>query len=238
MKNLAPYLEEIYFPTNAILIYQNNSEKGNDYYLEVFDILNNGRPANGRPLSEKEANDLGIMLQISNRQQKNHLQPTSLLPENILHLDYKKGEVVWYTPASKRRLLFTEELEIPDGNACIPAMVWKADLQTLHVYALKEKERPTEKTKLFLAPFFNIYDDGKLCTGTIDIDFSDVHSLEDFIQTWEGYFFNSYFSHALNNERVSKENLLTIWKTLIETGKQFPMKQLVSSNKTLKEFIQ
>lgn len=100
-----------------------------------------------------------------------------------------------------------ESLGIQSGKVQVPPMLWFADKENLFVFALATDRRPTEKTPLYYAPFFNVYEDGAVCMGTVSIDIKNSVSVEEFIQVWEDYFFNSYFSHLLDSYNPIKGNL-------------------------------
>jgi len=70
-----------------------------------------------------------------------------------------------------------------------------------------------------------------------DVDIKKSASLEEFIQKWEDYFFNSYFSHLMYGHNPIRGNCVNLWKELIETGNKFPKKMLKKSNKTLKNLL-
>ena len=137
----------------------------------------------------------------------------------------------------KRQLYFTENLEIPNGMAEVPAMLWFANKRSLKIFALANSRRPTEKTELFYAPFFKVYEDGNVCMGTVDVNFQNSTSLEEFTEKWENYFFNSYFSHLMNEHNPIKGNCVSLWKSLINTEKQFPKEALKQANRTLKNLL-
>ena len=122
----------------------------------------------------------------------------------------------------KRQLYFTENLEIPNGIAEVPAMLWLAGKRNLKVFALANNRRPTEKTSLFYAPFFNVYENGTVCMGTVDVDIKNSSSLEEFTKKWEDYFFNSYFSHLMNEHNPIKGNCVNLWKSLVDKDEIFP----------------
>ncbi|MGV4502139.1 hypothetical protein ACQ1PX_11730 [Ornithobacterium rhinotracheale] len=73
--------------------------------------------------------------------------------------------------------------------------------------------------------------------GSVSIDIEKSTSLEEFMQLWETYFFESYFSHLLDNYCPTKRNITNIWKSLIDTEKPFPNKELKENNKTLKDIL-
>jgi PRTRC genetic system protein B len=136
------------------------------------------------------------------------------------------------------QLLFADSLKMDSGSAYVPAMVWKATKESLFVYAVKNCGSLQEDTLLYHAPFFNIYRNGNVCMGTVDIDISNDCLLEDFIGQWQDYFFGSYFSHLIQEHNPVKSDIKGLWESLVNTGKKFPLPQLVKNGLTLKNLLQ
>lgn len=226
----------LYYPKSALVFYET---KGTDtaMYVEHFDMDSNGTPTNAHPLTVKEANVLAKALQTDEEKNTAFLKPNGILPTNILHISpSEKGTVLWYTKAQQRQLYFVDSLGIPNGMAQVPPMLWLASKSSLTVFSLSSDRRPTEKTPLHYAPYFNIYEKGNVCMGTVGIDIKNSASIEEFIKAWEHYFFKSYFSHSLC-ENLTKKNIVNLWKDLINTDKPFPKEVLKKSNKTLKNLL-
>ncbi|MDY3400553.1 PRTRC system protein B [Riemerella anatipestifer] len=235
IQDLTEQIEPIFYPKNAFVIYQN--ENKSQTYIEHFDIDQQGRMMNAHPLSVRESENLSKALTTKEERDKTFLKPKGIIPTNVLHINpSKKGSLIWYTKEQKRTLYFVESLEIPSGTAYTPPLLWKATKQSLSIYALKSNRRPTAKTKLYYAPFFNVYQNGNVCMGSVNIDIKKTTSLEDFIQAWETYFFESYFSHLQNFNPING-NCVSLWKQLINTEEKFPLEELKSNNKTLKDIF-
>lgn len=167
------------------------------------------------------------------------LVPKSILPEKIIYTNpLRLGYAIWYTAPQKVHLLFKKKTGILSGDAWVPAMVWKANKEELAVYAIQTKGKPDADTPLFHAPFFNIYKTGKVCMGTVDIEIDKDFCLEDFIEQWESYFWNSYFSHLLDNFSPVKTKIGQLWQQQVNTDKPFPSDALIKYGKTLKDLIQ
>ncbi|MFD2289172.1 PRTRC system protein B [Pedobacter petrophilus] len=227
----------LYHPKSALVFYETTGANA-DMYVEHFDMGRNGNPINAHPLTVKEANVLAKSLQTDEEKNKAFLKPKGILPTNILHINpSEKGTVLWYTKAQQRQLYFVNGLGIPNGKAQVPSMLWFANKNSLSVFALANDRRPTEKTLLHYAPFFNVYENGNVCMGTVNIDIQNSASVEEFIQAWENYFFNSYFSHLLGNYNPINGNCVTVWKDLIGSDKAFPKEVLKPNNKTLKNLL-
>ena len=226
----------LYYPKSALVFYETKGTE-TDMYVEHFDMDSNGTPVNAHPLTVKEAEILAKALQTNEERSRAFLKPKGILPTNILHINpSEKGTVLWYTKTQQRKLYFVDSLGIPSGISQVPPMLWLASKSSLTVFALANDRRPTEKTPLHYAPFFNIYEKGNVCMGTVSVDIKNSASVEEFIQAWEHYFFNSYFSHSLC-ENLTKKNIVNLWKDLIYTDKPFPKEVLKKNNKTLKNLL-
>lgn len=228
----------LYHPKSALVFYETKGSN-TDVYVEHFDMDKNGNPINAHPLTVKEANVLAKALNTEQEKNKAFLKSNGILPTNILHINpnAEKGSVIWYTKTQQRQMYFVESLQIPNGKAQVPPMLWKATKNGLSVFALSNDRRPTEKTQLYHTPFFNIYEDGKVCMGTVSVEIKNSASVEEFIQAWEYYFFTSYFSHLLGNHNPIKGNCVNLWKDLVNTDKPFPKEVLKPNNKTLKNLL-
>ena len=228
----------LYHPKSALVFYETKGAN-TDVYVEHFDMDKNGNPINAHPLTVKEAKVLARALQTEKDKDNAFLKSNGILPTNILYINPNtdKGAVLWYTKAQRRQLYFVSGLDIPNGMAYVPPMIWYANKNSLSVFALASERRPTEKTPLYFTPFFNSYEDGKVCMGSVNINITNSASVEEFTKAWEDYFFNSYFSHLLGSNSPIKGNCVTLWKDLIQTGKPFPKEVLKKNNKTLKNLL-
>lgn len=235
MKNITRQLQDIYLPQKALLLYDHQLE--DRYYMEAYDMDSNGTPINARPLTIEEAADIATLLQTSSENNA-FLRLTGLLPAHIIYMDAAaRGCVLWHTPPRKVPLFFKKELSIPCGKAWIPGLLWKADKKDLYIYALSGKTRPHLKTPLFHAPFFNVYENGRVCMGTVDTDIASNLSLEAFMKAWEHYFFNSYFSHVLGGAAPVEGNIIQLWQQQVTTGCRFPQDRLKRHSLTLKKLL-
>ncbi|TDE53293.1 PRTRC system protein B [Flavobacterium sp. GT3P67] len=227
----------LYHPKSALVFYEDR--ENTDVYVEHFDMDKNGNPINAHPLTEREANALSKSLQTEKEKDKAFLKSNGILPTNILHVNPNtdKGAVLWYTKGQRKQLYFVNDLNIPSGMAYVPPMIWYANKNSLSVFALTSDRRSTEKTPLYFAPFLNIYEDGRVCMGSVNINIKNSASVEEFTGAWEDYFFNSYFSHLLGQNSPIIGNCVHLWKDLIGTGKPFPKEVLKKKNKTLKNLL-
>jgi PRTRC genetic system protein B len=237
MKDITQQFGTLYNPVKAFVVYQKNSAE-KSIYVEAYDMDKNGCPINAHPLSLKESTQLASALDTSEELTRKFLKPSGLLPKNVLHLNPEHdGSAIWYTPAQKVSLFFVEGLAIPNGNAFVPPLLWKASKNTLYIYAMYTDSQINEQTALYHAPFFNLYNDGKVCMGTVKVDIKADCHLQDFMQSWEQYFFKSYFSHLIGNTSPVKGNIIQLWQKLVGSGKPFPIKSLIKNGLTLKKLL-
>ncbi|SFP80287.1 PRTRC system protein B [Parafilimonas terrae] len=236
MNDIIGNFGRLYHPQAALVFYQTEGQR-TDTYVEYFDMDESGKPINAHPLTIKEANALAKALKTAKQDKEPCLQSGGIIGSHILSIETDKGKVVWFTKAMQRDLYFTEDLGIPNGKAHVPPMLWMADRDNLYVFALRTNGRPTPRTKLYNAPFFNVYANGNVCMGTVDIHIKRTTSLEAFTAAWENYFFNSYFSHLMRDFNPIKGNCVCLWERLITTGEAFPKEILEKSRITLKDVL-
>ncbi|PWN64123.1 PRTRC system protein B [Chryseobacterium viscerum] len=234
--NITENFEPLYYPKSALVFYETNKTNA-DGYVEHFDMDKNGNLINAHPLTVREANLLAKSLKITEEKQS-FLKSQGVMSSYILQVDpIHNGVVIWYTKAMKREMFFAEKLEIPNGKANVPPMLWVANRNRLFVYALTTNSRPTEKTVLYHAPFFNVYNDGAVCMGSVDVRIKKTASLDEFTSAWENYFFNSYFSHLMADHNPVNGNCVSLWKKLVNTDEPFPKDILLTNNQTLKNLL-
>ncbi|MBW7892605.1 MAG: PRTRC system protein B [Chitinophagaceae bacterium] len=227
----------LYHPVKAFVVYSTQG-RDKDIYVEAYDMDETGRPVNAHPLTVRESTALAKALDSRDERKQGFLKPSGLIPPKVLYTDTSpNGFALWHTPAQRVKLLFTEGLDIPCGKVAIPSLVWKASKENLHIYAVRNNTGLHEETALHHAPFFNLYEDGRVCMGTVNINISADCSLEKFMQLWEDYFFNSYFSHLIQGHSPVKTNIVQLWQSLVNTRRKFPVKQLVTNGLMIKDLI-
>ena len=237
MTDITHALGTLYHPQKAFLIYRQNSTS-RQVYIESYDIGEDGAPMNAHPLSLTEASALAKALRTTEKTEKEFLKAKGLMPKNLLYLSTGKTPyAVWHTPASYVNLLFREDLGIPSDSCAVPALIWKATRRNVAVYAITGTDEINLDTPLFHAPFFNTYEDGNVCMGNVSLQIPADCALEDFIGTWQQAFYNSYFSHMVQNHNPVKGNMVQLWKRLSSTGAAFPEENLIPMKRTIKNLI-
>jgi len=167
-----------------------------------------------------------------------HEATIEILPERVLART--PDVVVWWSPASQRRMFFSDRNSARAGELNAkeyphPPLLWRANGRRIWLRALTHNQRPERNAQLYTAPYWNTYDNGSVCTGSMKIPESKGVSV---IDKWEESFFRSAFTHAAG---VTKHSLypcdvLEMWKTL--QGKQhFPVEYLAPAEQTLEDFV-
>ncbi|RZJ66791.1 MAG: PRTRC system protein B [Flavobacterium sp.] len=235
MKNITDLFSQSYTPFKALLFYQNEKD---DLYVESYDMDVLGKPINAHPLTQRESKILSESMQSKQENMSGFLCTLGLLSDRILHVDRSgEGYAIWYTSEMRKHLIFKSDLGIPNGEAYLPPLLWKASKKGLSVWALGSNDRPNLETKLYQAPFFNLYPDGRVCMGNVDVKFSLSIDLDEFMSQWEKLYFGSAFSHLLQGISPVKCNIVQLWQEQIGTEILFPKKQLKRFPKLLKDII-
>jgi PRTRC genetic system protein B len=160
-----------------------------------------------------------------------------VFPDNILAKSDRM--VAWWTPAQRRQMFYQHpEGRAADLNGRIfpqPPLVWRVCDGQLKIRALTENNRPEAKTKLAVAPYWNLSDNGTVCTGSMRRpESASVAAISD----WERGFYESAFTHA-NVGRLTrcKGEFEGLWSGL--TGKQrlFPLDSLIVLPETVTQFV-
>lgn len=118
-----------------------------------------------------------------------------------------------------------------------PALVFLVRRRELFVRALAENLRPESGTRLRNAPYWNTDAQGRVCLGSMRIpDEISVSSL----QGWETAYFASEFTHPSGAVRLTTHaaGFHGLWSSIEGRKRNFPVKFLVDSKQTLREFIE
>ena len=99
--------------------------------------------------------------------------PLEILPERVLART--ADIIVWWTPASQRTMFFSDRGEdvalrkLNGKSYPHPPLLFKTSGSHLWIRALGVNERPKAETPLYTAPYWNCYDNGVVCTGSMRI---------------------------------------------------------------------
>lgn len=160
-----------------------------------------------------------------------------VLPEKVL----AKGDrmITWWTPASRRQMFYESPAkDVTQLNGRIfpqPPLVWRVENGDLRVRSLIENKRPKPDTTMAVAPFWNLSEDGRVCTGSMRRpDSAAVASITE----WERGFYESAFTHA-NVGRLTRHSggFEGLWMELADKHKRFPAVRLIRLPQTLAQFV-
>ncbi len=222
-----------YKPIQGIIIYQSGHTEQwsrGQYYLESHDIRldENGAPIllEGKPLRKSTLVSLAKAL---SSQTTDHLKCRDILPSNLLYVNQEPGNniLIWYVPAKKHYLYFTEQLNIPNGEASVPTLIFVANENRLSIFATKTKGKPSLRTKLYKAPFHNVGDQGNICLGSGKRDKNRLQYFDEVMTSWEKVFWATEFSEI--HGKPAGKNINLLWKHLISSDDKFPNDVLLPS---------
>ena len=223
--------------TRALLIYGKNSYDSIPYrhpFVTLHDVFHDDH---GARLGEGQLATPRILTELVTQLGK--ALPIEILPERVL---VRVPEmIVWWTPALVRPMFFSDR----DSDEAVrglnaktyphPPLVFKAHGTHLWVRALTENKRPSPNSALFMAPYWNCYEDGNVCTGSMRIPRAKSISAFD---SWEQSFFRSEFTHAIGTQKRTQfpGGLPAMWKALAGK-KSFPVRYLAPAPETLATFV-
>jgi PRTRC genetic system protein B len=160
-----------------------------------------------------------------------------VFPENILAKSDRM--ITWWTPAQRRQMFYqNSEGKAADLNGRSfpqPPLVWRVADGQLKIRALTENKRPEAKTKLAVAPYWNLSDNGTVCTGSMRRpESASVAAMPD----WERGFYESAFTHA-NVGRLTRHKcgFEVLWSELTGKRRLFPLESLIVLPETLTQFV-
>ncbi|WP_165045782.1 PRTRC system protein B [Dysgonomonas sp. ZJ709] len=213
-----------YTPRMAIIVY---ATKDKDYYLESRSIHASGTMGSAVPLTK---NCIAEIAKLFSEDQA--VTPHGNIPKNMLFADNRIGyqRYIWFNPPEKRKMFFAKSLAIPDEEYHIPGIIYVVEEDRLNLYAFKGKY---PKNELYVAPFLNTTN-GSVCLGSAKLNYPNNPTYADFIAYWEKKFWLTEFTHLGGSENPTKNNLITIIKSSVDS---FDMKELLPSGKKLKDLL-
>ena len=190
MIDLKPLTSE-FTPKSALIAYENGSES----YLEVHEIKG-GKIGAGKPLSIESAKKIKELFE--DIDDKVYQSLSGIIPKNLLYANTDKNEpiLIWHSKPKEVKMHFAKSTKIKSGYGWVPALLWVFKGGSISIYAIKSTSL---KSKVFHAPFFNVYLDGSICMGNVEIQ-KQFTSFDVVMRTVENYFFNSEFTLHGDNE--------------------------------------
>jgi PRTRC genetic system protein B len=224
--------------TKALLMYGESNYNCYPYrnpFVTVHDVIHEDGQAR---LASGELVTPGMLRELVAKFQES--PAIEILPAQVLVRT--KDLLVWWAPAGVRTMFFKGGIddakvlrELNGKRYPHPPVVFKAHGNALSIRALKDNRRPTPETVLCMAPYWNCYDNGSICTGTMRIP--QERSVRATAE-WEESFYNSAFTHPAGTRKhtTHPEGLAVMWKE-IRGKNRFPSRYLVPTDETLEEFV-
>lgn len=149
--------------------------------------------------------------------------------------------LVWWMPPQSRTVFF-KAAELGGERSAkvpLPGLVFAVVAGNWYVFAVKGEHRPDAATLLHRTPFYNVWADGKICTGSVQ---KPKGTLAQRTELWEAAFFDSWFTHSNMRDReklvTSKGGATAFWKKMLSGGfEQFPEPALVSLKTTVADVL-
>lgn len=232
----------------AILVYSGGSSSPFNYghedamtHATINDVdMSSGAPVlqAGRLMTQADLTNL-----VKGLSQSQALASPSWIDTTMLAMG--AGRMIWYTPACLRSMFFKASTFVGktfDGHGQLPTpgLVWMVMQGALYVYAYKGKGkgRPEKESKLYQAPFFNVWSQGKVCTGNAAMPVGDNVAIP---QMWVDAFFQSNFTHPNFKEKdrlVKGVCPFDFWKAMTEKPLTvFPKNRLVGLYLTVEDLL-
>lgn len=221
-------------PQSAIIVYKSGGEYSRDYYLETREIIKKGSSyefAAPVPMSDDKMKDIAAAYIKKASAEMNF---EGIVPDHILYANHRAGNtlVIWYRKAHRRALNFASYLKIKGmSDVILPATLYVVHNSALYVFAMIDDARPTRSTKLYHAPFFNIYEPGNVCLGTAPIGRYKAKTFEAEAERFERGFYMAEQNGGM--AKPCNTPLAALWTSIIKTkAKVFPgKKELVQHKK-------
>ncbi|GIU41002.1 hypothetical protein TUM3794_20350 [Shewanella colwelliana] len=164
-------------------------------------------------------------------QSKHDPQLKGFLASNVLLKN--SNTIMWHIPRQNRTIYMTDtahKLRLP------PLLFsYSTNGSKLSVYALPFNKRPELNTKLYRSPFYNIYEDCRVCLGSMKMP-KELNA--DTIKQVEDEFFNSRFTHS-NCKQVlrKKQNVKAFYAKKEKADDKILVSELQPLGITLNELI-
>lgn len=193
-----------YEPKAALIVFSKDGYQS-DCFIELREIRRDGSMAAAKPVSKQFIQNI-----LSGFSQEYRSIPHGQVPSNLLYCDTRRGHevYVWYNPPCKRNRFFSESLHIEDGVYNVPGTLYVVQGDEISVYCFAGK-KPAPDKPLLGVPYFNVYENGRVCMGSAHpkIPDTDKLSYEDILLAWENAFWNSMDVHT-NGSPSTKANLI------------------------------
>ena len=231
MNKLTEEIKSLLKPKAALIAYEGENIKKDEYFLELREIDDKGVMGEAIPVTFEFMNEIA-----ANYSQAHSGIPYGLLPDDLLFADTRKGseKYIWSNPPRKRMMYFVPDLGIENAEYHAPGVIYVADDNGLSIYACKDKKL-SDDTELFAAPFFNTSQES-VCLGVAKLEKPSNPTYKELLEYWEKKFWLTEFSHLGGDGNPTKSNLVLVTKAA--KNEKFNLDELKPLNKKLKDLLQ
>lgn len=206
-----------YTPVLALVVYEGENRDGwdeetNGRIMVARHEIEEGALKAGRIIDAADVRDFFALAGCAEQARG------AILPPGIVA--FGETRLIWRAPAAKREMLYKVKslAGISGKRAANPPLLFVAEVGNLYVYALDSDAWPTADTKLYRAPFCNVWEGGRVCLPAG----ASISPQLDRVAQNEHVFFDSYGSH-FSGGRVSSypDGDEALWLHLVESGDDF-----------------
>ncbi len=150
------------------------------------------------------------------------------------------GWLVWWMKPQTRRVWFeSKEIKLETAEVPHPGLVFAVTQEEWRVFAVQGRSRPRPGTKLYQAPYWNVWKGGRICAGSARLPSAGLQADPS---GWEESFFSSRFSHPNIHEKDAlvkyKGGSAKFWNSMLSGKfKSFPQEVLVPAELTVRDLL-
>jgi PRTRC genetic system protein B len=205
--------------------------------LDIYEesILRTVYEGEGRPVAQDELSPFDLAAAFSGLDFGSGLLPHDTLWCKRTGRDFALGI---YLPPARRTLRFSGE---PPYTIPTPALIFSGEGKDYSVWALGKPGWPDARTRLFHAPFPNVYGLGKICAGSVKFPVCAPGTIHRAAEL----FFESEFNHDLVDGTSKKypRSVVKLWAELAQRAilepdwTEYPVDDMVEMGLTLGKLV-
>lgn len=190
----------------------------------------------GRPIDQAAVVELMVSLSNNGQPTSPDVAKSQFLPPNVLC--FTPNQLIWWCKSQVRPLYFESDDKqvktLHGKNVTHPNLIFQVRDNGFFVYAVATNSRPELNTKLYRAPYFNIFQNNAMCKGNVKIPSPATPNV---IAELENAFFDTHFTYSNVNDIV-KGGHNKFWLPLRgNKKKRVPVKLLTPLDQTLASLL-
>lgn len=227
-------------PAYVLVFYTNKDGVYVEYAPCEKDVFGNYSALNYRPMPYQVIQNLMEEVSIDMDHRPDRTGWGGMMPKNVLFYERfaSSNNLAWIVPASVREFHLGDK----SGKLHYPHLLFVKQLKTVRVYALTT-DRVNNQTKLYKAPFPNVFTNDKICWGTVDEKRFIQGNPRKEIEAVERAFFGSRFTTEMMSFGKTKSPTLELLNKLMKNNQPFPKKEFEpvlhrsKNHKTIKDVL-